>query len=122
MPKVNKELLTNHFGPVSDFLSECWSQLRRQSRQNVLAGRVHLGAALIGRDTMGVSYLPIRRGRLDRLRLETTGRGAPPWYTNSGVSSRAVARVEGARPLSEARAHDRNHPANRSSLYAVQAR
>ena len=54
MPKVNKELLTNHFGPVSDFLSECWSQLRRQSRQNVLAGRVHLGAALSGRDTMGV--------------------------------------------------------------------
>ncbi len=54
MPKVNKELLTNHFGPVSDFLSECWSQLRRQSRQNVLAGRVHLGAALSGRDTTGV--------------------------------------------------------------------
>ena len=54
MPKVNKELLTNHFGLVSDFLSACWSQLRRQSRQNVLAGRVHLGAALSGRDTTGV--------------------------------------------------------------------
>ena len=53
MPKVNTELLTNHFGLVSDFLSECWSQLRRQSRQNVLAGRVHLGAALSGRDATG---------------------------------------------------------------------
>ena len=54
LPKVNRELLTNHFGLVSDFLSECWSQLRRQSRQNVFQGRVHLGAALSGRDTTGV--------------------------------------------------------------------
>jgi len=54
LPKLNRELLTNHFGLVSDFLSECWSQLRRQSRQNVLQGRVHLGAALSGRDTTGV--------------------------------------------------------------------
>ena len=28
VPKIKKELLTNHFGLVSDFLSECWSQLR----------------------------------------------------------------------------------------------
>ena len=54
VPKVSRELLTDHFGLVSDFLSECWNQLRRQSRQNVLLGRVHLGGALSGRDTTGV--------------------------------------------------------------------
>lgn len=54
VPKVNRDLLTNQFGLVSDFLSECWSQLRRQSRQSVLQGRVHLGAALSGRDATGV--------------------------------------------------------------------
>jgi ATP-dependent Lon protease len=54
LPKVNRELLTNHFGLVSDFLSECWNQLRRQSRQNLFQGRIHLGGALSGRDTTGV--------------------------------------------------------------------
>jgi len=54
LPKVSRELLTDHFGLVSDFLSECWNQLRRQSRQNVLQGSVHLGGALSGRDTTGV--------------------------------------------------------------------
>jgi ATP-dependent Lon protease len=54
IPKVSRELLTNHFGLVSDFLSECWNQLRRQSRQSVMQGRVHLGGALSGRDTTGV--------------------------------------------------------------------
>ena len=54
LPKVNRDLLTNHFGLVSDFLSECWNQLRRQSRQNVFQGRTHLGGALSGRDTTGV--------------------------------------------------------------------
>lgn len=54
VPKVNRDLLTNHFGLVSDFLSECWNQLRRQSRQNLFQGRIHLGGALSGRDTTGV--------------------------------------------------------------------
>ncbi len=54
LPKVSRELLTNNFGLVSDFLSECWNQLRRQSRQSVLQGRVQLGGALSGRDTTGV--------------------------------------------------------------------
>ena len=54
LPKVNRDLLTNHFGLVSDFLSECWNQLRRQSRQNLFQGRMHLGGALSGRDTTGV--------------------------------------------------------------------
>jgi ATP-dependent Lon protease len=54
LPQVHRDLLTNHFGLVSDFLSECWNQLRRQSRQNVFQGRTHLGGALSGRDTTGV--------------------------------------------------------------------
>jgi len=54
LPKVNRDLLTDHFGLVSDFLSECWDQLRRQSRQNLFQGRIHLGGALSGRDTTGV--------------------------------------------------------------------
>ena len=27
LPKVSRDLLTDHFGLVSDFLSECWNQL-----------------------------------------------------------------------------------------------
>jgi ATP-dependent Lon protease len=54
IPKVKKEILTDHFGLVSDFLSECWNQLRRQSRQNLFQGRIHLGGALSGRDTTAV--------------------------------------------------------------------
>lgn len=51
VPKINKELLTNHFGLVSDFLSECWSQLRNQSRVSILQNRVYFGGSLSGRDT-----------------------------------------------------------------------
>jgi ATP-dependent Lon protease len=51
VPKISKELLTNHFGLVSDFLSECWSQLRNQSRLSVIQNRVFFGGALSGRDT-----------------------------------------------------------------------
>ncbi|MFQ6238237.1 BREX system Lon protease-like protein BrxL [Sinorhizobium meliloti] len=54
VPKVNKALLTNHFGLVSDFLSECWSQLRNESRISSLQGRVYFGGALSGRDTNAV--------------------------------------------------------------------
>lgn len=55
IPKVNKELLTDHFGMVSDFLSECWSQLRNQSRVADIQNRVHFGGALSGRDTNAVN-------------------------------------------------------------------
>lgn len=55
-PKLNpREHLTNHFGLVSDFLSECWSRLRPTSRVSVLQDRVHLGSALSGRDTEAVN-------------------------------------------------------------------
>ncbi len=55
VPKISKELLTDHFGLVSDFLSECWSQLRAQSRVSQLQGRVFYGGALSGRDTNAVN-------------------------------------------------------------------
>lgn len=55
VPKMSGELLTNHFGLVSDFLSECLSHLRNQSRVSVLQGRVQFGGALSGRDTNGVN-------------------------------------------------------------------
>lgn len=50
-PKLNpNEHLTDHFGLVSDFLSECWTRLRAGSRISLLQGRAHLGGALNGRD------------------------------------------------------------------------
>jgi ATP-dependent Lon protease len=53
-PKISKELLTDHFGLVSDYISEAWSELRRLSRVNTLQGRVFWGGALSGRDTTAV--------------------------------------------------------------------
>jgi ATP-dependent Lon protease len=55
VPKISKEVLTDHFGLVSDFLSECWSQLRNQSRISQLQNRVYYGGALSGRDTNAVN-------------------------------------------------------------------
>ena len=55
-PKLNpNEHLTNHFGLVSDFLSECWSRLRTGNRVSVMQSRVHLGGALSGRDIEAVN-------------------------------------------------------------------
>ncbi len=54
VPKVSAQLFTNHFGMVSDFLSECWTHLRKQSRLTALQGRVFFGGALSGRDTWAV--------------------------------------------------------------------
>jgi len=54
-PKLNPDNLTNHFGLVSDFLSECWSKLRTGSRLHVLQGRVNWGGALSGRDIEAVN-------------------------------------------------------------------
>src|SRR5215203_1199905 len=54
VPKIRKELLTNHFGLVSDFLSECWDRLRSESRISTLHDRVQFGGALSGRDTTAV--------------------------------------------------------------------
>ena len=54
VPKMSSELFTGHFGLVSDFLSECWSRLRGQTRVSVLQGRAQFGGALSGRDTGAV--------------------------------------------------------------------
>jgi ATP-dependent Lon protease len=50
VPKISEPIKTNHFGLVSDFLSECWSRLRSQGRVAALQGRVTFGGALSGRD------------------------------------------------------------------------
>ena len=50
-PKLKTgEHLTDHFGLVSDFLSECWGKLRVGTRVNALQGRIFWGGALSGRD------------------------------------------------------------------------
>ena len=55
-PKLNpNEHFTEHFGLVSDFLSECWGQLRSGSRITSLQGRVNYGGALSGRDITAVN-------------------------------------------------------------------
>jgi ATP-dependent Lon protease len=55
-PKLNpNEHLTNHFGLVSDFLSECWSRMRQSSRLVELQNRVFWGGALSGRDIEAVN-------------------------------------------------------------------
>lgn len=54
-PKLNPgEHLTEHFGLVSDFLSECWSRLRQTSRLAELQNRSFWGGALSGRDIEAV--------------------------------------------------------------------
>jgi ATP-dependent Lon protease len=54
-PKLDpRRHLTDHFGLVSDFLSECWTRLRSSSRAGLLDGRVHFGGALSGRDIEAV--------------------------------------------------------------------
>ncbi len=55
-PKLNpNEHFTDHFGLVSDFLSECWTRLRAGSRLSVLRERAHFGGALSGRDITAVN-------------------------------------------------------------------
>ena len=55
VPKIGKEYLTDHFGLVSDFLSECWTQLRNQSRISALQNMVFFGGALSGRDINAIN-------------------------------------------------------------------
>ena len=55
VPKLKPDIFTNHFGLVSDFLSECLTQLRAQSRLATLQNRVFFGGALSGRDINGVN-------------------------------------------------------------------
>lgn len=55
VPKLSPALFTQHFGLVSDFLSECFTQLRNQSRVSAMQGRVFMGGALSGRDLNAVN-------------------------------------------------------------------
>lgn len=55
IPKLDISLFTGHFGLVSDFLAECWAQLRTESRLKTIQGRVKYGGALSGRDTTAVN-------------------------------------------------------------------
>jgi ATP-dependent Lon protease len=55
VPKLDSSLFTNHFGLVSDFLSEAWAQLRGDNRLSAIQGRVNYGGALSGRDTTAVN-------------------------------------------------------------------
>jgi ATP-dependent Lon protease len=55
VPKLDSSLFTEHFGLVSDFLSEAWAELRTESRLKELQGRVIYGSALSGRDTRAVN-------------------------------------------------------------------
>lgn len=50
VPKLDPSYFTEHFGFVSDFLAECWSQLRRTSRLDLIQGRLEWGSQLSGRD------------------------------------------------------------------------
>lgn len=55
IPKLNHlEHFTEHFGFVSDFLTECWHRLRLESRSRILQDRVRWGGALSGRDLTAV--------------------------------------------------------------------
>lgn len=55
VPKLDPSYFTKNFGLVSDFVSECWSQLRNQSRLSAIQGRVHYSDSLSGRDLNGVN-------------------------------------------------------------------
>lgn len=55
IPKLSPlQHLTDHFGLVSDFLSECWHRLRTQGRASIFQNRVYWGGALSGRDITAV--------------------------------------------------------------------
>jgi len=56
VPKMEKSLFSDHFGLVSDFLAECFVQLRVESRLAVLQNRISYGSALSGRDTNAVNH------------------------------------------------------------------
>ncbi|MGH8526622.1 MAG: BREX system Lon protease-like protein BrxL, partial [Gammaproteobacteria bacterium] len=50
VPKLDPSYFSDHFGFVSDFLAEVWSQLRQMSRLDAIQGRIEWGKALSGRD------------------------------------------------------------------------
>ena len=55
VPKLDPSYFTEHFGFVSDFLAEVWTQLRHTPRLDVLQGRLEWGSQLSGRDRKAVN-------------------------------------------------------------------
>lgn len=55
VPKLDPSYFTEHFGFVSDFLAEVWSQLRRTTRLDAVQGRLEWGPQLSGRDRKAVN-------------------------------------------------------------------
>jgi ATP-dependent Lon protease len=55
VPKMKTDLFTGHFGLVSDFLAECWDQMRAGSLMHRWQPRVQYGGALSGRDANAVN-------------------------------------------------------------------
>ena len=55
VPKMNADLFTEHFALVSDFIAECWNQMRVRSLAHLWQPRMQLGGALSGRDTTAVT-------------------------------------------------------------------
>lgn len=54
-PKLDKSYFTDHFGLVSDFISECWTRLRDINRITSVLHRLDYGGAMSGRDTTAVN-------------------------------------------------------------------
>jgi len=54
-PKIHPNMMTEHYGLVSDFLSECWRQLRSEDKLHLINDRVFFGDALSGRDRRAVN-------------------------------------------------------------------
>src|SRR5674476_1030633 len=50
-----RDRFTEHFALVSDFLAECWNQMRARSLTHLWQPRVQFGGALSGRDTTAVT-------------------------------------------------------------------
>ena len=123
IPKVSRDLFTDHFGLVSDVLAEAFTRLRDGSRTGVLMGRVHFGGALSGRDqnavTKTVSGLlkliqpdgnaTVSDEELEwalRLALEVRRRkGAATTHRHCGVPQHTVLLQHGIRRSGEVRRH-----------------
>lgn len=54
IPKTSRDLLTNRYGFVTDYLSEAFRALRKQNRYDALDGAYRLGSHLEGRDANAV--------------------------------------------------------------------
>lgn len=54
VPKTSNDILTDHYGFVTDYLAEAFRALRKQNRFDALDGRFRLGSHVEGRDATAV--------------------------------------------------------------------